>query len=116
MLYGFLIWLVPFVVAVCIYKVRESNRPLFESIMPVVVAAATVFLANRYHRKRAATDLREWYQVGFIWLLVSLLLDWPMFSYGPMKMTAAEYFSDIGVTYLLIPVIAAGCGHLLRDA
>ena len=37
-LFGFLIWLIPFVVAFIIFPLRESSRPLFESIMPVTVA------------------------------------------------------------------------------
>ncbi len=45
-LYGFLIWLTAFVVAFLIFPLRESSRPLFESIMPVVVTLATVAFAD----------------------------------------------------------------------
>jgi len=41
--YGLLIWAVPFVVAMIIFPLRTSNRSLFESIMPVVLIAVTLF-------------------------------------------------------------------------
>jgi len=36
-LFGFFIWLIPFVVSFLIFPIRESQRALFESIIPVVV-------------------------------------------------------------------------------
>jgi hypothetical protein len=30
-------------------------------------------------------------------------MDYPMFAYGPMKMTAAHYYSEIGAAYLVYP-------------
>lgn len=32
-----------------------------------------------------------------------LAMDYPMFAYGPMKMTAAHYYSEIGAAYLVYP-------------
>jgi hypothetical protein len=116
LLHGFLIWLVTFAVSFAIFPLRTSNRPLFESIMPVVLAACTVFFANRYHRKRPEAPAREWYGIGLVWLVMNWLLDAALFSGGPMKMTVTEYLADIGVTYLLIPVIAVGAGQLLRTS
>jgi len=112
LLYGFLLWLGPFVLSVLIGSLRNSNRPLFESIMPVALAAGTVWLSNRYHRKRPQASLREWLGVGLLWLLMSLLLDWPMFAAGPMQMTLAQYLADIGATYVMIPIITVGAGYL----
>jgi len=116
LLHGFLIWFITFAVSFAIFPLRTLNRPLFESIMPVVLAACTMFFANRYHSKRPEAPVREWYGIGLLWLAMNWLLDAPLFSGGPMKMTVAEYFSDIGVTYLLIPVIVMGVARLLRAA
>ena len=44
-LFGFLVWLAAFVAAILIFPLRESARPLFESIMPVVLSSATAALA-----------------------------------------------------------------------
>jgi len=112
--YGFLLWLVPFVVAVALFSIRQSNRPLFESIMPVVLAACAMVALRLYLRRGAAPSLGESLLLGAIWTAISLLFDWPMFSAGPMKMTLAGYMSDIGAAYLLFPVLTVGAGFLLR--
>ena len=52
--------------------------------------------------------------VGAIWLAVNLVFDYPMFAYGPMKMTAAKYYSEIGVDYLIFPVFAFAATRLAR--
>ena len=113
--YGFLLWLVPFVVAVALFSIRQSNRPLFESIMPVVLAIGTMLALKLYLRRGAAPSLGESLLLGAIWMAISLLFDWPMFSAGPMKMTLAGYMSDIGAAYLLFPVLTVGAGFLLRS-
>ena len=113
-LFGFLIWLVPFVVAFLIFPIRESSRPLFESIMPVAVAAATVIFGVLYFRHVMRDYIRQGILIGVIWLAMCLLIDMPlMLLGGPMQMTLWEYISDIGITYLMIPAITIGMGAVL---
>jgi hypothetical protein len=33
---------------------------------------------------------------------------------GPMKMSFADYMKDIGLTYLIIPIVSIGFGYLLE--
>lgn len=113
-IFGFLIWLIPFVTAVLIYPVRVSNRPFFESIMPVVITVCVVFLAYLYFKKVDKDFVKEGVLLGIIWLAISLVIDLPMFMQGPMKMPLPEYFMDIGFTYLMIPVITVGFGYLSK--
>ena len=114
-LFGFLIWLIPFVVAFVIFPLRESSRPLFESIMPVSVAAATVLFGVLYFRHVVRDHVRQGILIGAIWLVMCLLIDMPLMLFGgPMQMTLWEYIADIGVTYLMIPVITIGMGVALR--
>jgi len=55
--------------------------------------------------------------VGALWLAVSLAFDYPMFAFGPMKMTAARYYSEIGVDYLIFPAFALAASRLApKDA
>ena len=35
-------------------------------------------------------------------------MDYPMFAFGPMKMTAARYYAEIGAGYLLYPAFLWG--------
>ena len=113
MLYGFLVWLIPFAVSFLIYPLRGSHRALFESIMPVVLTICVVFFSNLFLRKSGEKFLKEGIMLGILWFAISLVIDLLMFMKGPMKMTFADYMMDIGLTYLIIPVITVGSGYLL---
>ena len=112
-LFGFLVWLIPFVVSCIIFRLKASMPALFESIMPVVVVACTVVFAVVYLRKLKANFLKEGIIVGIIWLAICLVLDLLLFMEGPMKMSLADYMMDIGLVYLTIPTITVGLGWLL---
>ena len=113
-LFGFLIWLVPFVVAVVIFPLRESSRSLFESIMPVVVTTVAVTLAVRYFCQVTHDYMREGVLVGVLWLAICVLIDAPLMLFGgPMQMTLGEYMGDISLTYVIIPAITVGIGAAL---
>jgi hypothetical protein len=114
LLFGLLVWLIPFAVAFVIFPIHESSRPLFESIMPVTISLATVLFGVIYLRQVTQQPLREGIAIGLIWLMMSLLIDMPlMLLGGPMQMTLPEYIADIGVTYLMIPVITIGMGAVV---
>jgi hypothetical protein len=115
-LYGFLIWLIAFAVAFAIFPIRESWRALFESIMPVAVAVATVTFAVIYFRRVKAGFLREGVSLGTLWFAINVLIDLPLMLNGPINMTLMEYVADIGLTYLIIPTIAIGIGLVLERA
>ncbi|VVB67329.1 Uncharacterised protein [uncultured archaeon] len=112
-IFGFLTWLIPFAVSILIYPLHVTQRPLFESIMPVVITACVVCFSLIYFRETALGSLLEGLELGLAWLLISLFLDLLLFMQGPMKMSFADYVKDIGLTYLIIPLITAGFGYLL---
>ncbi len=114
---GVLVWFVPFLVAFLIFPLRESSRPLFESIMPVALAAIVVVLAGWYFGRDTQASLREGLLLGVLWLGISVVIDAPlMLLGGPMQMTIGEYLDDIGITYLMIPVITSGMAAALARA
>ncbi|MEJ2203977.1 MAG: hypothetical protein P8170_07695 [Gemmatimonadota bacterium] len=116
-LFGFLIWLIAFAAAFVLFPIRTAARPLFESIMPVVLAVATVFFSERYFRNVHGRFAREGLFLGIVWLVVNVLVDLPlMLSPSPMQMTPTEYVGDIGLTYLLIPVVTTGIGLVRAHA
>ena len=82
--------------------------------MPVVGVFSAVVFAVLYGRQVKGIVLEEWVKLGILWLLISVVVDLLMFSWGPMKMTLINYFKDIGFTYLAIPIITAGFGYLKR--
>jgi len=114
LLYGFLVWLIPFIVSFLIFPLKSSNRALWESIMPVVITISAVPFLILYFSKLQAHFLKEAVLLGIIWLAISLILDLLLFMEGPMKMSFADYMMDIGLTYLMIPTISIGFGCLLE--
>lgn len=113
LIYGLLVWVIPFVVAFLVFPLRTSERPLFESIMPVAVTLAAVLFAVLYFKKVEAAFLKEGVLLGIVFFLVSVAIDLVMFSKGPMAMPFSDYVKDIGITYLLIPIITIGFGYIL---
>ena len=113
-LFGFFIWLIPFAVSALIFPLRASQRPLFESIMPVVIAIWTVFFSVVYLSGQRSNFQKEGIALGVSWFLISILLDLFIFIAGPLKMSLWDYATDIGVTYLIIPSIAFGFGYLME--
>ncbi len=114
LIYGFLVWVVPFVIAIFIFPLRQNDRPLFESIMPVVVTVITAFLSYKYFQKNKTESVKEGIRIGLLWLAISIGIDLLMFMQGPMKMGLIDYLKDIGITYLIIPAITISHSYLLH--
>ena len=108
LLYGFLVWLVPFLVALAASPLKESRQPLFESIMPVTLALTVVPLAVLYFRRVRTARLGEGIRLGLLWLAISVAIDLPLMLSPPVNYTLAEYAADVGLTYLMMPVLTAG--------
>ncbi|MAG36017.1 MAG: hypothetical protein CL878_07225 [Dehalococcoidia bacterium] len=111
--YGLLVWVLPFVVAMVAFPLREDDRPFFESIMPVAVTCATVAFTVLYFRRVERSYVREGVLLGAVFFGISVAIDLLMFSRGPMAMSFVEYVKDVGFTYLLIPAITVGVGFAL---
>ncbi len=114
-LLGFFVWLIPFVVSVLIFPLRAMQRPLFESIMPVVIAIWTVFFAVIYLSGLKSGFQKEGILIGVAWFLMSIILDLLIFVDGPIKMSLWDYALDVPVTYLMIPTITFGFGYLMEQ-
>ena len=104
-LLGLLSWFIPFVVGFLLFPVKKSNAPLFSSLIYLIVLVTAGFLLFWYFRKRAVS-VGEAALVGAVWLGINLVCDYPMFAFGPMKMTPLAYYSEIGLVYLTFPVFA----------
>jgi hypothetical protein len=113
-LYGLLVWVVPFVAAMLLYPFRETERPLFEAIMPVVLVGVTVVASARYFATHRGGGPAAGALVGVVWMAISLVLDLLLFVIGPIQMPLLEYVKDIALTYLLIPIITVGLASTRR--
>jgi len=112
--FGVLAWLIPFAVAFLAFPLRESARPVFESVMAVTVTATAAILGLVHLRRVANARAREGLLVGIVWLLICIVIDAPlMLVGGPMKMSIGAYLGDIGLTYVSIPVVTWAIGAAL---
>jgi len=66
-------------------------------------------------RKLEAGFLKEGVLLGLVWFIIGIVLDLLLFMEGPMKMSFADYMMDIGLTYLIIPIVSFGFGYLLEQ-
>ncbi len=114
LLLGFLVWVVPFIVGLISFPVRELWRALFESIMALTLSVIVVISASIYFNHVKDKYLIEGIFIGLLWFTMCILIDLPIFSYGPMKMSLKDYAADIGLTYIMIPTITTGFGVVLE--
>lgn len=111
--YGFLLWLITFLVSWAIYPLKGESQLLFDSLMPVAIAALTMFFLYLYFKGVPSGFFTGGLIAGIAWLVMNLLLDQLLFSWGPMQMSFIDYMYDIGFTYLMIPFITGGAGLML---
>ena len=110
---GMASWLIPFALGFVLFPVKKSNPPLFGTLMNLAVLLTAGALLARYFRDRPAR-LREAVLVGTLWLFANLVFDYPMFAYGPMRMTAQAYYSEIGLAYLAFPAFAFSAARMVK--
>ena len=116
-LYGFLAWFIPFASAFLFYTSEGKLRIdifLFKSIMIVVGSISAAILLVSYFKKINGNYLIEGVSLGFTWLVISLGLD--LLVLVPMSgMSVPEYFGQIGLRYVVIPVFCITIGIVLKN-
>jgi len=111
LIYGFLLWIIPFIISIAIFPFKKPEPFLFHSLMTVISVFTVVILSILYFKKTNG-NLREGIFLGIIFLVVSLSFDYFMFIWGPIKMTVPAYIKEIGITYLIYPIITLGFTYL----
>ena len=114
-LYGFLAWLIPFVASFLFYSGKGKltiDVFFFKSIMIVVGSISAAFLLISYFRKINADYLKVGIIIGLTWFGMSILLD--LLVLIPMSgMSISDYFTQIGVRYIVIPAMTITVGAAL---
>lgn len=106
-LYGVLLWAVVFVSSFFIFPLKTINPPFFETLITISLCLFTIIVSVLYFSKTELSTNNS-IKAGIIWMIVNIVIDLPLFSYGPMKKPFADYMTDIGLTYLIIPIITIG--------
>jgi len=104
-LFGFLLWLTVFIASFLIFPIKESNPPFFETLISIILTASTILYGHIYFKKEFLS-LKKCISVGLFWAIINIGIDLPLFLLdSPMKMVFVDYMTDIGLTYLIIPLI-----------
>ena len=116
-LYGFLAWLIPFVSSFFFFS-REGGLAidifLFKSIMIVVGSISASILLISYFKRINTDFLKEGITVGVVWFAINILLD--LLVLIPMSgMSIPDYFTQIGIRYLVMPVMSITIGVALKN-
>ena len=116
--FGILTWLLPFVLSIPLYS--PEGVPLYDiflikSVLLVFSAALGTFLILVYFRGVRDRFVREGTLLGGVWLLINWALDAAVLL--PLSgMDAGTYMGEIGLRYLMIPIIAVGIGYAAEQA
>jgi hypothetical protein len=116
--FGILAWLIPILVSI-LFVDMEGNfiipETFFKSIMIVVGSLVAVILAVKYYKNIKDDFVQEGMILGIIWFIISIALDLVMVFSNFFQMTILEYFTEIGLRYLCIPIFTIGLGYALNQ-
>lgn len=113
--FGVLLWASVFIFSFIIFPLKLSNPPFFETLISIILCLFTV-IASIIYFKDFVPGLQKGVSTGIIWMIINIAIDLPLFSFGLMKKSFADYFTDIGLTYLIIPIITTGMVLVLKNA
>ncbi len=113
LLYGFVTWFVGLAVSMAVFPLRKSGDPLFETVMTLTVTSLAVLATMVHFRRVRRFYAMEGIALGAALLLVNLVLDLPLFLFGPLARPLTSYLGDIGLTYLVYPIVTVGSSIML---
>jgi hypothetical protein len=111
--FGFLVWLILFIIGFLIFPLHQTQILLFKTIMVVTGALVGMSMLVFYYRKVESNFVSEGILVGVIWLTVNIVLDLIVLV-GLFQNPVSEYFIGTGLRYLNIPVMSIGVGLILK--
>jgi len=116
--FGILIWLIPFLISF-LFLDMEGNfiipETFFKSIMIVVGSFVAIILSVKYYKSIKNDFVQEGIILGISWFIISIALDLVMVFSNFFQVTVLEYFTDIGLRYLCIPIFTIGLGYALNQ-
>jgi uncharacterized membrane protein len=117
-LFGFLTWLIPFLVGFLFYSPQGQlviDALVFKAIMIVVGSITGATLLVLYFKKIDKDYLPEGIILGAVWFALNILLD--LLILVPIsKMAIGTYFAQIGGEYLTIPTMSIAMGLVAKAA
>jgi uncharacterized membrane protein YpjA len=110
--YGFIVWVIPFVSAIPLLGLMQSDPIFFKTLMIIVGGLIAAICTVLYFNKVEKDYLKEGIGLGIVWLIVNWLLDFAALL--PLsKMPYLQYFKEIGLRYLMMPAMTVPIGYIL---
>ena len=110
--FGLLLWIIGFVIGFAIWPIHDSNFMLFKTIMIILSILSGMILLIIYFNQVQSDYLKDGIIVGINWLVVNIVLDL-LILVLMLKTPVGQYFIEVGIRYLDIPIITIGIGFLL---
>jgi hypothetical protein len=107
--YGAVIWLIPYVSAIALLPLMQTDYAFFKTIMIVVGSLVGALLTALYFKDVEKNFLREGLLLAVTWLAVNWVLDFAALL--PFtKQTVPRYFMEIGFSYtaMVWPTVVIG--------
>ncbi|MCC6314913.1 MAG: hypothetical protein IT337_12965 [Thermomicrobiales bacterium] len=104
-LYGVLGWVIPLGVSFIVFPLKQAGDPAFETAMAVTLTATAALFGLLAVRQGIVRSARGGLAIGLLWLAINIALDLPLFLAGPFAMSLPAYLLDIGLTYLIFPIV-----------
>lgn len=109
-LFGAGVWAIPFAFGMLVFPLQASMPALFDTLMSIGIAVAATLFGGLFFRKQSAVSMRRALTVGLAWMAICLVIDLPILVAG-LGMSLTSYFADIGLTYLIVPIIVVGMAY-----
>lgn len=110
--YGFIAWVVPYVSAIPLLGLMQSDLIFFKTLMILIGGLTGAICIALYFMKVEKDYLQEGIWLGIVWVVLNWLLDF--IALLPLtKMPYLQYFKEIGLRYLVMPAMSIPVGYVL---
>jgi len=110
--YGFIVWVVPYVSAIPLLGLMQSDVHFFKTLMILIGGLVGAVCVVLYFMKVEKDYLQEGIWLGVVWVILNWLLDFVALL--PLsKMPYLQYFKEIGLRYLVMPAMSIPVGYVL---
>jgi hypothetical protein len=95
-------------------RYSPAKHPQLRAITAIIGCASNVACTLFYLLNTPAASVREGLLLGAIWLAISIAIDLPLMLSPPIRMSLLDYMADIGLTYLMIPLLTTSLAAARR--
>ena len=111
--YGLILWVIPYVTAIPLLSLRQTDPIFFKTIMVVEGALVVGALSALYFQGVRGGFLREGVITSVVWMFVNWGLD--LVALLPFTgHTVPRYFIEIGALYLAMAAPLVAIGYVLE--